>query len=167
MGAKSKKPGDLLQIDHTTAKLFSGKEVKHFEAICPITKVSVSKAYRSATSLNATDFLDFLLENLPFPIISIQVDGGCEFRGDFEQACKKRLIPLFVNPPRCPELNGCVERSHGTTKDEFYSLYNEKDNLEDINSSLQQYQQIYNYDRPHRSLQCLAPMEYYIQMGAF
>jgi transposase len=166
-GIKSQRPGELIQIDHMTVKLDTGKEIKHFDAICPVTHISVGKAYRKATSLIATDFLDFLVKKLPFPLLSVQVDGGCEFRGEFEQACKSRNIPLFVIPVRSPQINGTVERENGTVKYEFYSLYDKNDNLQAINDSLQQYMDLYNNYRPHRSLQGLTPMEYYIKMGAF
>jgi transposase len=166
-GAKSKRPGELVQVDHMTVKLDSGKEVKHFDAMCPTTHVAVGKAYRQATSLIATDFLDFMVQQLPFPLLSVQVDGGSEFKGEFEQACKSRNIPLFVTPPRSPQINGAVERGNGTVKYEFYSLYDKGDNLSHINDSLQQYMLLYNNYRPHRSLQGLTPMEYCIKMEVF
>lgn len=166
-GAKAKKPGELVQIDHMTVKIDSGKEVKHFNAMCPTTHIAVGKAYRQATSLNATDFLDFIIQQLPFPLLSVQVDGGSEFKGEFEQACKSRKIPLFVTPARSPQINGAVERGNGTVKYEFYSLYDKNDNLQHINDSLQQYIHLYNNYRPHRSLQGLTPMEYCIKMEVF
>lgn len=167
IGRKSKKPGELVQIDHMVVKIDSGKEVRHFEAICPTTHFSIGRAYRQATSLNATNFLDFVVQKLPFPLLSIQVDGGSEFRGDFEQACKIRKIPLFVIPVRSPQINGTVERGNGILKYEFYGLYGENDDLNTINYSLQQYMDIYNNYRPHRSLQGLTPMAYYKNMEAF
>ena len=167
VGMKSQKPGELVQIDHMSVKLDTGKEVKHFEAMCPSTRFSVSKAYREATALNAQDFLLFLIQKLPFKLISIQVDGGSEFRGEFEQACKKLHIPLFVTPVRSPQTNAFVERGNGIVKYEFYKLYNKKDNLETINDSLQQYKDFYNSYRPHRGLQGLTPVEYCKKVGVF
>ena len=38
----------------------------------------------------------------PFPIRSLQVDGGSEFRDEFEQACRDLGIPLYVLPPKNP-----------------------------------------------------------------
>jgi transposase InsO family protein len=67
----------------------------------------------------------------------IQVDGGCKFKGYFEQACKNRNIPFFVLPVRSPQINDTVERDNGTLKYEFYSLYNKSDDLKAINDSLQ------------------------------
>ena len=35
-----------------------------------------------------------------FPVHAVQVDGGSELTGDFEQECLRRGIRLFVLPPR-------------------------------------------------------------------
>jgi transposase len=160
-GAKSKIPGDLVQIDHMSVKIDSGREIKHFEAVCPVTRYSVGQAHWQATSNTAAAFLDFVLSQLPFPLISVQVDGGCEFRGDFEKACKDRNIPLYVLPPRLPKMNAFVERGNGTVKSEFYKLYDKSNNLNIINHHLKSYKHFYNSYRPHRSLQEFTPEQYY------
>ena len=49
---------------------------------------------------------------------AIQVDGGSEFQGEFEQACRERGIRLFVLP-HSPKLNDYVERGHRTHQEEF------------------------------------------------
>jgi len=164
--AKGKNAGELVQIDHMTIRLDSGKVVKHFDATCPTSRFSVGKAYYQATSLAATNFLDFIVEKLPFPVRSIQVDGGTEFRGEFEEACKRRNIPLFVIPPRSPKINGTVERNNGTVKYEFYSQYDKASNIGSVNNSLQQFMDLYNNYRPHRGLQGRTPMEYWLKEGA-
>jgi transposase InsO family protein len=165
-GAKSQKPGDLIQVDHMTIKLDNGREVKHFQAICPITRYVVSRAYRNATSSRAASFLEFMIEQFPFPVISIQVDGGAEFRGEFEQATKGREFPLYVLPPRLPKMNAFVERMNSTVKSEFYKLYDKTNNLEAINHHLQHYNHFYNTYRPHYGLQGDTPMEYYKSLEA-
>ena len=42
------------------------------------------------------------------------------FAAEFELACQKRGLHLFVLPPRSPKLNGAVERAHCTHTEEFY-----------------------------------------------
>ena len=164
-GWKSRKPGELVQVDHMSVGIDnSGKWIKHFEAMCPTTRYSVGKAYRKASSNNAANFLDFLEKELPFPLLSIQVDGGSEFMGDFEQACRSKKIPLYVLPPRSPKMNGRVERGNGTVKSEFYKLYTHRNTLEAINVHLSDYKAFYNTFRPHASLQGLTPMEYWKQL---
>jgi len=44
----------------------------------------------------------------------LQIDGGAEFKANFERACHALGIQLLVLPPRSPRLNGHVERAHRT-----------------------------------------------------
>lgn len=114
---KRKQHGDLIQIDNMSINPAPGWTLKQFKTVSPITKITVAELYSSAQC--ARDFLRKLIKHLPFKIRSFQVDGGGEFRAQFEQACKELEIPLYVLPPRPPELNGYVERCNGTTKYEF------------------------------------------------
>ena len=98
----------------------SSTDIKHFSAVCPITKISVNKAYMRATSKTASLFLAEVIKELPFPVHSIQVDGGSEFMGEFELTCKERNIPLYVLPPRSPELNCNVEKDQWPPREKFY-----------------------------------------------
>ena len=72
-------------------------------------------------ALLAKRFLKKLIDEVPFKVKSIQVDGGSEFMGDFEQECKARKIPLFVLPPKTPKYNGGVERGNRIFREEFYN----------------------------------------------
>ncbi len=119
-GMKSKKPGEMVQLDHMTVYCNS-VTIKHFKAICPVSKIMVPNAYSNATSSTAAKFLQKIIDAFPFKILSIQVDGGSEFMKDFEQLCEEKGISLFVLPPKSPKYNGSVERCNSTTRDEFYS----------------------------------------------
>ena len=100
---KSKKAGELIQIDHMSVGMPAAFSLKEFKAACPVTGMVFLKAYTRATSLNAKAFLHYLIKSAPFEITSIQVDGGSEFRKDFEQACEDLGIELYVLPPRKPK----------------------------------------------------------------
>lgn len=154
-GMKAHELGEMIQLDHMTQAPF-----KHFAAICPISKLAFAYGYRQATALTSVDFLEKMLSFFPFKLSSIQVDGGSEFMADFEQACKKHAIKLFVLPPKSPKLNGCVERSNGTFNYEFYALYPRFRNIHDLNEKLAQFSRFYNEIRPHQRLNYLTPMEY-------
>jgi transposase InsO family protein len=158
-GMKATIPGEMIQIDHMSVE--SLNYIKHFSAICPITKLITSKCYKTATSNNAADFLNQVVNFFPFRIKSIQVDGGSEFMSDFEKECEKRNIELFVLPPKSPEYNCHIERSNGTFKYEFYYQYSGPYKLELIQNSLQNFVMFYNKTRPHQGLGYLTPMEYY------
>ena len=64
---------------------------------------------------------------------------------DFETACQKFDIKLFILPPRSPKLNGHVERAQRTHTEEL------------------KWEQIYDTFRPHHSLDGLTPLQYLLQ----
>ncbi len=163
-GMRASQPGELIQIDHMSVGLPAGFAIKEFKAACPVTGFVALKAYSRATSRNAKDFLHYLIEQAPFKIRSIQVDGGSEFRDEFEQACEALDIPLFTLPPKKPEWNGCVERANGTSRYEFYPLYEGPLTVTALNQQLIRYQWTYNHYRPHDSLNLMTPMAYYQQL---
>jgi len=154
-GMKAKELGEMIQVDHMTENPF-----KHYAAICPISKLLFAYAYRQATALTSVDFLQRMLLFFPFKVRSIQVDGGSEFIAEFEQACKKFNIALYVLPPRSPKLNGCVERSNGTMHYEFYVLYPRFSDIHDLNRKLAEFSRFYNEKRPHQRLNYLTPLRY-------
>ena len=159
-GRKSQNIGDLVQIDHMSVQLPKIGGAKQFNAIRPISKYVVSKTYWQATSHNAENFLRFLIKKMPFPITSVQVDGGSEFMGDFEKACKKMNILLFVLPPYSPQLNGGIERANRTFRYEFYALKDKFESEIDYKNQVQKFTDFYNSVRPHQSLGLLTPCQF-------
>ena len=65
-------------------------------------------------------FLDEDVDRMPFSVRAVQIDGGSEFKGEFETACQQRGLRLFLLTPKSPKLNGCVERSHRMHEEEFH-----------------------------------------------
>lgn len=160
-GMKSHSPGELIQVDHATIQLDSGATFKQFTAVCPFTKYAADQVYTQASSKCAADFIEHMQCVFPFKIKSIQVDGGSEFMGDFEYACKIKKIDLFVLPPRSPKLNGSVERGNGTVKYEFYYQYDGPPKLEILRYRLKEFNSFYNKVRPHQGLRYSTPELYY------
>ena len=76
----------------------------------------VVEVYSVATARTASHFLAALKERSPFPIRAVQVDGGSEFMGEFEIACRGSDLQLFVLPPRSPKLNGHASGLRGPTR---------------------------------------------------
>ena len=158
-GMQSEKQGILVQIDHMTCRV-GDKTIKHFNAWDRKTKINVAEVYSRATSACAAKFLDKVIEEYPFKIESVQVDGGSEFMKDFEQACQDKGIKLFVLPPRCPKLNGGVERINQTWRTEFYNFRDDlPENILQLSSFVKTYQHYYNFQRPHKSLDFSPPFE--------
>lgn len=160
-GMKAAQPGELIQIDHMKVYPAPGQQVIHFKATCPVTKITLCQIYTRATSRCAAAFLDYLQKQLPFPMLSIQVDGGSEFQRHFEDRCEQLNIPLFVLPPRSPEKNGQVERNNGTFKYEFYHTYQGLLSFSEMRKELKRYCEFYNQFRPHQALNQETPMAYF------
>jgi transposase InsO family protein len=154
------RPGDLVQVDTLDVRPLDHAPVKHFTARDVISRWDVLEAHERATARTATQFLDTVLARMPFPVKAIQVDGGSEFRADFEQACQARGLRLFILPPHSPKLNGRVERAHRTHLEEFYAIIPESPQLEKLNIALYKWERVYNHIRPHQALDYLTPAEY-------
>ncbi|MDR2464598.1 MAG: integrase core domain-containing protein, partial [Holosporales bacterium] len=96
----------------------------------------------------------------PFLVKSIQVDGGSEFMGEFEDICEKLGLPLYVLPPRRPDYNGGVKRGNRTFREEFYAGDLLANNITQMRKELLRNTEKYNNYRPHSSLNGATQMEY-------
>ena len=164
-GSKARRPGELVQIDHMTYT-DGGQTLKEFRAVCPVSKFMVTRVYSRATAGNAKRFLMDLLGALPFPLLSVQVDGGSEFMAGFEDACEERRVPLHVLPPRRPQWNGCAERTNRSARIEFWSLYDGPLTVAGVAPALARFEFFFNYERPHTSLAYRTPNEYLVALEA-
>lgn len=155
-------PGDLVQIDSADIRLLPGSAhwYKHFSARDVVSRWDVLGVYGRATAITARDFLDAVIERMPYPVRAIQVDGGSEFKAEFEAACREKGLRLFVLPPRSPKLNGCVERAQRTHKEEFYQMLDPPDSLEELRRLLLAHELCYNTIRPHQALGQLTPQQW-------
>ena len=157
-GERARAPGELVQIDHMTARL-DGAELKEFRAVCPFTRRMFARVFSRATAFNARRFFRELLASMR--VVSVQVDGGSEFMAEFEAECEKRGIDLAVLPPRRPQWNGCVERANDTSRTEFWSLYVGDMTVENANAEYQEYLRYYNEERPHRGIDMMTPNQFH------
>jgi transposase InsO family protein len=158
-----KEPGDLVEVDTVDLRPEPGIVLKHFTGRDIVSRWDVLGIYSRATANTASQYLDELMTRTPFTIKAIQVDGGSEFKAQFEAACQERGIPLFVLPPSSPKLNGCVERGNRTHREEFYEVYDLEWTARQLRPDLLNWEVIYNTVRPHQSLGYLTPQEYITQ----
>jgi transposase InsO family protein len=154
-------PGDLVEVDTADVRLFAGRVYKHFTARDVVSRWDVLDVQHRATAHLAADFLDTLIQRLPFPVKAIQVDGGSEFKAEFEAACQARGLQLFVLPPRSPKLNGHVERAQRTHKEEFYQMLDPPDSIAALRERLKAQEVCYNTVRPHQALGQRTPKQFY------
>lgn len=159
-GLKPDKPGGIVQIDTVYVQVGPQSHIKHFNAYDPVAKWTVGKAFRRATAAAGKDFLAKVLADMPFKVEAIQVDGGSEFKAEFEQACKDNQIILYELPPKSPKLNAGVERCNGAWRYEFYACADLPETIEAINPLIDSFQHLYNHHRPHGALGGLTPASY-------
>lgn len=152
-----KVPGDLIQLDTMHLTPLPGVERRQFTAIDVVSRVAVVGVRSRATAGTAKEFLDDLIQRMPFPVKAIQVDGGSEFMAEFELACQAKQIALYVLPPRSPKLNGRVERLNGTSRREFWECYDGDLDLPSLQTALQEWACFYNTERPHQALGYATP----------
>ncbi len=151
-----------MQIDTLSISLLLGKTVKHFTALDRQSRWCAAMGASNASSASAARFLDKLLASAPFPLRAVQVDGGSEFQGAFEDAARQRNVDLWVLPPSSPQLNGRVERRLATWRYEFYQSYGNllPHRIADLNPFIDASAFKYNHHRPHDALASLSPIQY-------
>ena len=154
-------PGDLVQVDTADIRPLPGVVYKHFTARDVVCRWDVLEVFHRATAQAAAQFLERVVERTPFPVRAIQVDGGSEFKAQFERACQERGIRLFVLPPRSPKLNGCVERAQRTHREEFYQVVDLPDTIGELRQKLRAWEDVYNRRRPHQALGQRTPQAWY------
>ena len=95
-----------------------------------------------------------MLERLPFVVQVIQTDDGSEFGSLLYFHVLDKGVGHRYIKPRTPRLNGKVERSHRIDAEEFYWLLDGAviDDAKVFNSKLPEWDNCYNYDRPHGGL---------------
>lgn len=151
--------GELVQLD-TLREYSMGRVRYQFTAVDPTTRQLHAQLYTRMRSTEARGFLEELLSAWPFPIKSIQVDNGSEFKGEFEQACAEQGIGLFTIPPATPKANAMVERAHRSMRDEHYAFEPISLTLEEQQGHLRAFVDAYNHERPHQALSYKTPAQY-------
>ena len=155
-------PGHHVQVDVTflTLKGKDGRNIRRFQytAIDDATRIRALKVYQRHTQQNAIHFIDSVVEKFPFRIHTIRTDRGHEFQALFHwHVADKGMRHVYIKP-RTPQLNGKVERSHRTDKQEFYQLLTYKGDV-DLEKKLAEWENFYNYHRPHGAFSAGTPYE--------
>jgi transposase InsO family protein len=155
-------PGHHVQVDvkFLTLQRKKGPPVRRYQytAIDDATRVRALKIYPRHTQANAIHFIDYVVKKFPFRIRTIRTDRGHEFQALFHWHVADLGMEHVYIKPRTPQLNGKVERSHRTDKDEFYQLLTYRDDV-DLNRKLAEWERFYNYDRPHGAHHGRTPYE--------
>jgi len=133
-----------------------------FTALDVYSRWAAAKVTARLDAAEAQAFLVELLATLPFPVHTVQVDGGSEFKAVFAEELARRGLAARRNSPHSPWQNGVVERFHRTVAEECYlGLAGELDQLplSRLAAALQRYLAYYNHRRLHSSLGYRPPAE--------
>src|SRR5512133_3094838 len=158
-------PGHRVQIDVKFIAPITGvtprRKSYQFTAIDDCTRLRVLRIYPRCDQKTAIQFVDYVLQRLPFPVQIIQTDNGAEFQSSFHYHVLDKGVSHIYIKPRTPRLNGKVERSHRIDAEEFYRLLDGTliDDAKVFNDKLQEWEDYYNYHRPHGALAGQTPYE--------
>ncbi|MBI4225758.1 transposase [Candidatus Roizmanbacteria bacterium] len=165
---KSPKPqgAGYIEID-TIVKFIHGIKLYILNAVDVNLKFQFSYGYTRLNSQNSLDFMRKL--ELVYPlengIHTVQTDNGLEFMGDFDDYLKRRSLKHLFIYPRCPKINGFVERANRTLQEEFINGHEEyaHDGIVEFNSRLMDYLVWYNTKRVHKSLGNVSPINHLLR----
>ena len=156
-------PGHRVQIDVKFIAPLPGSRRKYYQftAIDDCTRLRVLRVYDRLNQQTAIQFVDYVLEKLPFRVERIQTDNGAEFQSAFHYHVLDRGIGHVYIRPATPRLNGKVERSHRIDAEEFYRMLDGVviDDTGLFSERLREWEDFYNFNRPHGGLGGQTPYE--------
>lgn len=155
-------PGHHIQVDVKFLR-FTSKDKKiikryQYTAIDDATRIRALKIYKRHNQENAISFMSYVIKKFPFRIKTVRTDNGHEFQARFHWHLMDQGINHVYIKPATPRLNGKVERSHRTDKEEFYQMLNYTSDV-DLNKKLNEWEKYYNLHRPHSAHQGYTPFE--------
>ena len=160
---------DIAEVRTEEGKLFL------FVAINRPSKFAVTQLVEKANRKTARDFLERLLEAVPYRIHTILSDNGIQFTEQprnrntiysrpmlFDMICEANGIEHRLTKPNHPWTNGQVERMNRMNrmiKDATVKRYH-YDSHEQLRSHLADFLDAYNFTRRLKTLSGLTPYEY-------
>jgi transposase InsO family protein len=164
-------PIGFFHIDIAELRTAEGK-LYLFVAIDRTSKFAVAQLVQKADRKTAWEFLERLLDAVPYRIHTILTDNGIQFAEQprnrntafsrqmrFDMICEANGIEHRLTKPNHPWTNGQVERMNRTIKDATVKRYH-YDSHEQLRSHLADFLDAYNFARRLKTLNGLTPYEY-------
>ena len=147
-------------MDFVTDVLQSNRKFRVLNVIDDSDRVVV--AQKVAHSIPASRLIRFMEEIIweKGKPSSIRCDNGPEFIShEFQDWCDGNGIKILYTQPGCPTQNSYIERFNGSYRRAVLDAYIFR-TLDDVREITEKWTDYYNNERPHDSLNNLAPMEY-------
>jgi transposase InsO family protein len=152
------RPGGLVCID----TFYIGK-LKGVGKLWQLTACDAASSYAMAKVVpanNATEAAAFLrdvvmveLDEAGWKLWRVLTDGGSEFKGEFDEMCRRLNVRHTRTKPRHAWTNGFVERLQGTILHEHWRIAFRRRYFRrrfQLQASLDGFLQFYNFERPHQ-----------------
>ncbi|HSW77706.1 MAG TPA: integrase core domain-containing protein, partial [Candidatus Chromulinivoraceae bacterium] len=163
-------PGEVGQLDVKHWK----RAAYQYDIVDCATRIKYKRLYPGVNPAYTVDFLEHAARFFApaFAFAEIQTDNGLEFVYDaLPQTKPDTLTPMqrWLQekgirhgriPPRSPQLNGRIERSHGVDKDRYKKLTTNSHDKAELQAFCIEDCLDYNFYRPHSMLRMLTPVEY-------
>jgi hypothetical protein len=143
-----------------------------FVGIDRTSKFAVAQLVATADRKTAWEFLEHLLEAVPYQVHTILTDNGIQFAEQprnrntiysrpmrFDMICDANGIEHRLTKPNHPWTNGQVERMNRTIKDATVKRYH-YDSHDQLRAHLADFLAAYNFARRLKTLNGLTPYEY-------
>lgn len=140
-------PGERAQMDLK----YLPEDRYQLTLIDDCTRMLAATVLTGRTMDDVRQALPRLLAQFPFPMQCIQSDNGSEFQSDVTSLLADTGIRHAHTRPRCPHLDGKVERVQRTCAEEFWDGVTGSD-LVQWERDLQAYVRFYNTQRLHSAL---------------
>lgn len=157
---------DIAEVRTEEGKLYL------FVAIDRTSKFVVARLFTEATRPAACDFLELLLDMVPYQIHTLLTDNGIQFaeqprnrntilsrQSRFDMICEANGIEHRLTKPNHPWTNGQVERMNRTIKDATTKRYHYDDH-EQLRRHLGLFLDAYNHARRLKTLKGLTPAQF-------
>ena len=155
---QAEKPGELVCID-----TFYIGNLKGVGKMWQLTACDAASSYAMAkvvSANNANEAATFLrnvvateLQEAGWKLWRVLTDGGSEFKGAFDEMCRKLNVRHTRTKPRHAWTNGFVERLQGTILHEHWRIAFRRRYFRrrfQLQTSLDSFVRFYNFERPHQ-----------------
>lgn len=155
---QAQKPGELVCID-----TFYIGNLKGVGKLWQLTACDAASSYAMAkvvavnnsqeAALFLRDVVAAELKEAGWKLWRVLTDGGSEFKGEFDQACRDLHVKHTRTKPRHAWTNGFVERLQGTILHEHWRIVFRRRYFRrrhQLQTSLESFLEFYNFQRPHQ-----------------